>query len=80
MIPCSSKSKILQLLLTLEAMFISNQRLQNIAQRTQESTEFRETPSVAEPMILYLEHMSKETIDVAKSHTSWMLFKDNSQF
>jgi len=29
-------------------------------------------------MILYLEYMSKESIDVAKSHTSWMLFKDNS--
>ena len=24
--------------------------------------------------------MSKETIDVAKSHTSWMNFKDNRQF
>ena len=35
---------------------------------------------VAEPVVVYLEHMSKETIDVAKSHTSWMNFKDNSQF
>lgn len=33
-----------------------------------------------EPAVVYLEHMSKETIDVAKSHTSWMNFKDNSQF
>ena len=37
------------------------------------------TPYV-EPAVVYLEHMSKETIDVAKSHTSWMNFKDNSQF
>jgi hypothetical protein len=29
---------------------------------------------------LYLEYMSRETIDVAKSHTSHMHFKDNSQF
>lgn len=29
---------------------------------------------------MYLEHMSVETLDVAKSHTSWMNFKDNSQF
>jgi len=35
---------------------------------------------VIEPCILYLEHMSKETIDVAKSHTSWMNFKDNREF
>jgi len=31
-------------------------------------------------MVIYLEHMSRETVDVAKSHTSWMNFKDNSQF
>ena len=30
--------------------------------------------------MIYLEHMSKETIDVAKSHTSWMNFKGNSQY
>jgi len=35
---------------------------------------------VIEPIVIYLEHMSKETLDVAKSHTSWMNFKDNSQF
>jgi hypothetical protein len=30
-----------------------------------------------EARVLYLEYMSAETIDVAKSHTSWMNFKDN---
>ena len=30
--------------------------------------------------MVYLEHMSRETIDVAKSHTSWMNFKDNREF
>jgi hypothetical protein len=45
----------------------------------QEAGDAREPPSViVEPMILYLEYMSLETIDVAKSHTSWMQFKDNS--
>ena len=39
-----------------------------------------EKQTVIEPVVVYLEHMSKETIDVAKSHTSWMNFKDNSQF
>jgi hypothetical protein len=28
--------------------------------------------------VLYLEHMSRETVDVARSHTSWMNFKTNS--
>ena len=32
-----------------------------------------------EPCILYLEHMSKETIDVAKSHVSWMNFQDSRE-
>lgn len=30
------------------------------------------------PGVIYLEHMSKETLDVAKSHTSYMNFKDNN--
>lgn len=30
--------------------------------------------------VIYLEHMSRETLDVAKSHTSWMSLKDNAQY
>lgn len=40
----------------------------------------QQVQTVIEPIVIYLEHMSKETLDVAKSHTSWMNFKDNSQF
>ena len=79
MIPCSSKSKILQILLHLELIFQNTPRLQMAAQKLQPSGDSREPPTmVMEPMILYLEYMSRETIDVAKSHTSYMLFKDNT--
>ncbi len=65
MIPCSNKSKILDLLLFLENLFATNSRFQPVA---------------GDIGVLYLEHLSAETLDVAKSHTSWMNFKDNSLF
>lgn len=72
MIPCSSKSKILELLLTLEQMFSNNPRLQQSTVQSADSSE-------NETRVLYLEHMSKETIDVAKSHTSWMTLAQGAQ-
>ena len=33
-----------------------------------------------DPRVLYLEHMSVETLDVAKSHTSWMNLRADQQF
>ena len=65
MIPCSSKSQILELLLFLETLFQTNARFQPVA---------------GDFAVLYLEHLAAETLDVAKSHTSWMDFKDNSLF
>ena len=95
LIPCSSKNKILALLLMLENLFQNNQKLQQVTNLTKnklpdpvaqmEAVQAgqplpAEKQTVIEPVVVYLEHMSKETIDVAKSHTSWMNFKDNSQF
>ncbi len=68
MITVSSKSKILDLLLILEQIFQQNQRFQSLS------------GDVVDTQVLYLEHMSIETLDVAKSHTSWMNFRDNTQF
>ena len=93
MIPCSSKNKILALLLAFENLFQNNQKLQQAATKAKplevDLTALAGTSNLAnppitqqssiEPIVIYLEHMSKETIDVAKSHTSWMNFKDNSQ-
>ena len=64
-IPVSSKNRILHLLVLLETIFNKSQKLQ--------SSELRENPDLKP--VLYLEHMSRDTLDVAKSHLIWMNFK-----
>jgi len=73
LIPCSSKSKILEILLLLEDMFASKPRDQTTAGTNAEVLD-------GETRVIYLENMSRETVDVAKSHTSWMSLKDDAQF
>ena len=55
----------------LEEMFASKPR---------EPTALNADGQDGETRVIYLEHMSRETLDVAKSHTSWMSLKDNAQF
>jgi hypothetical protein len=64
---------ILELLLILEEMFAGKPRDLTSAGIKAEGQE-------GETRVLYLEHMSRETLDVAKSHTSWMTLRDNAQF
>jgi Cft2 family RNA processing exonuclease len=73
LIPCSSKSKILEILLLLEEMFASKPRDMTAAGTNSEGQD-------GDTRVIYLEHMSRETLDVAKSHTSWMSLRDNAQF
>ena len=70
LIPLSDKNKILQCLITLENMFQTNTKLQ---------TGFRESRSGIPPVI-YLEHMSRDTLGVGRSHLGWMNFQDNKVF
>ena len=69
LMPISSKHRILQILFILENIFNKSQKLQ--------SPIIRPTPE--DKPILYLEFMSKESVDVAKSHLNWMNFKGNHQ-
>jgi Cft2 family RNA processing exonuclease len=64
MIPITSKNRILHMLVLLEQLFSQSQKLQSPARVTPE-----------EKPVLYLEHMSRDTLDVAKSHLNWMNFK-----
>jgi Cft2 family RNA processing exonuclease len=52
------------MLVLLEQLFSQSQKLQSPARVTPE-----------EKPVLYLEHMSRDTLDVAKSHLNWMNFK-----
>jgi len=67
LLPCSSKSRILQLLLMLENFFTVNQKLQGAVGTGHEP-------------VVYLEHMSTDMFGVARSHLGWMNFKDNKVF
>ena len=75
MISCSSKSTILELLLLLEDLFASKPK-----DLTAAANSATETTTEGETRVIYLEHMSRETLDVAKSHTSWMSLSDSAQF
>ena len=66
MFPCTSKNRILQLLITLENMFMTHGKLSSIARNG--------IP------VIYLEHMSTDTLGVGRSHLGWMNFKDNKIF
>lgn len=63
--PISSKNRILHILVLLENIFNRSQKLQSPVVR----------PSMEDKPVLYLEHMSRDTLDVAKSHLNWMNFK-----
>ena len=67
LIPITCKNRILHMLMLLEQIFDKSQKLQS--QSVRATTEERP--------VIYLEHMSKDTIDVAKSHRNWMNFKGN---
>ena len=69
MIPITSKNRILHMLVLLEQIFSKSQKLQSQANRA--------TPD--EKPVLYLEYMSRDTLDVAKSHLNWMNFKGGFQ-
>ena len=69
MIPIASKNRILHMLVLLEQIFSKSQKLQSQANRA--------TPD--EKPVLYLEYMSRDTLDVAKSHLNWMNFKGGFQ-
>lgn len=69
LIPISDKNQLLQCLITLENIFKTNTRLQGA---------FRET--VKSRPVIYLEHMSRDTLGVGRSHPGWMNFKDNKVF
>lgn len=57
------------MLVLLEQLFTQSQKLQSQGIRTSQD----------EKPVLYLEHMSKDTLDVAKSHLDWMNFKGSFQ-
>lgn len=57
------------MLILLEQLFTQSQKLQSQSVRTTQE----------EKPVLYLEHMSKDTLDVAKSHLDWMNFKGSFQ-
>jgi len=69
LIPCSSKSRILQILVVLEHLFATNNRLSNA---------YKDLGS--QKPIIYIEHMSIDTIGVAKSHLGWMQIKQANVF
>jgi Cft2 family RNA processing exonuclease len=62
MLPCTTKNRILQLLITLENMFQINSKLQ---------AGFKNTTLFP---VVYLEHMSTDTLGVGRSHLGWMNF------
>jgi hypothetical protein len=67
LIPISDKNMIMQCLVTLEQIFSSNTKLQAM---------FREAHSSP---VIYLEHMSRDTVGVGRSHLGWMNFTDSNK-
>lgn len=74
LIPISNKNRILHMLILLEQLFFKSQKLQSLVLRNQDANSENKDKTV-----LYLEHMSRDTIDVAKSHLNWMNFKGGFQ-
>ena len=70
MIPITSKNRILHMLVLLDDIVAKSTKLQSQANR---ATGNDEKP------VLYLEYMSRDTLDVAKSHLNWMNFKGSFQ-
>ena len=70
LLPVSDKSCLLNLMVVLENIFNRSQKLQNPNVR----------PEPEDKPVVYLEFMSKETLDVAKSHLNWMNFKGRHYF
>lgn len=69
LIPMSDKNMIMECLITLESMFQSNTKLQ---------AGFREL-SKGLPPVFYLDHMSRDTLGVGRSHLGWMNFSEQHQ-
>jgi len=69
LIPISDKNQLLQCLITLENIFKTNGRL---------NATFKE--SVKSKPVIYIEHMSRDTLGVGRSHLGWMNFQDNKVF
>ena len=67
LIPISDKNMIMQCLITLEQIFASNSKLQ---------ANFRDARISP---VIYLEHMSRDTVGVGRSHLGWMNFTDSSK-
>ena len=62
------------MLVLLEDLFTRSQNLQDQKIRpTMEDQKMR--PSMDDKPVIYLEYMSRDTLDVAKSHLNWMNFK-----
>ena len=71
LIPLSDKNITMQVLITLEQMFTTNQKLQ---------VSFKDINGSSTHPVVYLEHMSRETLGVGRSHLDWMNFQDNKVF
>lgn len=69
MIPITSKNRILHMLDLLEQLF------SNPKKSTKLSTNSDIKQTQDDRPVLYLEYMSKDTLDVAKSHLNWMNFQ-----
>lgn len=70
LIPVSNKSICLHILIVLENLFNRSQKLQSPLVR----------PEPEDKPVIYLEHTSWDTIDVAKSHLNWMNFRGRHYF
>jgi hypothetical protein len=66
LIPISFKNKILEILIKLENLFQNTEKLKHL-------------DNYGEP-VAYIEHMSDDTLGVARSHLGWMNFKDSRIF
>jgi hypothetical protein len=67
LLPISDKNMIMQCLVTLEQIFSSNTKLQAM---------FREAKCSP---VVYIEHMSRDTVGVGRSHLGWMNFTDSNK-
>jgi hypothetical protein len=67
LIPITDKNMIMQCLVTLEQIFMNNSKLQSI---------FRDAKVAP---VIYLEHMSRDTVGVGRSHLGWMNFTDSNK-
>lgn len=70
LLPISNKSSILNLLIVLENLFTRSQKLQSPVVR----------PNPDDKPVIYIEHTSTDSLDVAKSHLNWMNFRGRHYF